>query len=209
MISVEIDERENLGDVRDQGHLKTCLSQATSLAHRQVQQLETPLSAEALHYFANDGDFDSGCSIPDIQKSLLDRGQPEESECDPFPIGNPNSWKPPTDVDFHKSDSEIIDFVVDAIKDSIRESNFPILGISLPENFYDPEPPWIISGGPTRGGKHAVVAIGLGNKNDDYAILIRNSWGIEWGDSGHAWIDSSFIESHLIGAFIITGGNGS
>jgi len=50
-------------------------------------------------------------------------------------------------------------------------------------------------------GGHAVVAVGY---NDNHkigkqkgALLIRNSWGKEWGDKGHGWLPYAYVEQGL------------
>ncbi len=50
-------------------------------------------------------------------------------------------------------------------------------------------------------GGHAVVAVGYDDKkkieNEMGAILIRNSWGEQWGDKGYGWLPYSYIISGL------------
>jgi C1A family cysteine protease len=56
-------------------------------------------------------------------------------------------------------------------------------------------------------GGHAVMAVGYdddlevkdiqGNKQSDGAILIRNSWGKEWGDGGYGWLPYQYIVSGM------------
>lgn len=50
-------------------------------------------------------------------------------------------------------------------------------------------------------GGHAVVAVGYddGKKvgKEKGALLIRNSWGTEWGDKGYGWLSYSYVESGL------------
>ena len=50
-------------------------------------------------------------------------------------------------------------------------------------------------------GGHAVVAVGYDDKKKigrkTGAILIRNSWGTEWGNDGYGWLPYTYIESGL------------
>lgn len=208
MLNVEIDRRGELGRVRDQGDLPICLAHATSTVHRRVQETGHPLSAETLHYHANGADWSSGCVVEDLRQALRDEGQPEDRHCEPID-GNLNSWSPPTDVQVYQSESKKKPPLPEIVEETIRASNLPILGISLPEGFYEPDPPWLISSGQIRGMPHAVAGIGLGHQEDGTAVLIRNSWGEDWADSGHAWLDASFLEKHLKAVLVLTEGDGA
>jgi len=50
-------------------------------------------------------------------------------------------------------------------------------------------------------GGHAVVAVGyddnkkIGNRKG--ALLIRNSWGTNWGEGGYGWLPYAYVESKL------------
>ncbi len=50
-------------------------------------------------------------------------------------------------------------------------------------------------------GGHAVVAVGYDDKKKigkhTGAILIRNSWGVKWGDGGYGWLPYEYITSGL------------
>ncbi|MGQ9689000.1 MAG: C1 family peptidase [Desulfobaccales bacterium] len=50
-------------------------------------------------------------------------------------------------------------------------------------------------------GGHAVVAVGYDDKKkigkDTGALLIRNSWGTEWGMAGYGWLPYSYVEAGL------------
>ena len=62
----------------------------------------------------------------------------------------------------------------------------------------------------TQGG-HAIVAVGydddkmiMNNKTGEAtegALLIRNSWGTEWGDAGYGWLPYKYVESGLASDF--------
>jgi C1A family cysteine protease len=91
-----------------------------------------------------------------------------------------------------------------SVKENLTEGHPAVLGISTTEHFYRKlAPPYVISADSNVRGSHAVTAVGYGSTQSDEFILIRNSWGMTWGDSGHAWLDSSFIERHLVLAFVV------
>ncbi len=83
-------------------------------------------------------------------------------------------------------------------------ATFPFWESPQPDAFYSPAPPWIMSPtGPIRG-LHAVVAVGIGTTQTTRSFLIRNSWGTEWADAGHAWLDDSFMSQHLRDVMVLT-----
>ena len=50
-------------------------------------------------------------------------------------------------------------------------------------------------------GGHAIVAVGYDDKKqigkEKGALLIRNSWGTEWGELGYGWLPYAYVESRL------------
>jgi len=44
-------------------------------------------------------------------------------------------------------------------------------------------------------GRHAMLIVGIRYVNGQRQFLIRNSWGKEWGDHGHAWVTEEYITS--------------
>lgn len=55
--------------------------------------------------------------------------------------------------------------------------------------------------GDNQVGGHAVLAVGYDDKkkigNDTGALLIRNSWGANWGERGYGWLPYSYVLSGL------------
>lgn len=200
-----LNHSENIGKVRDQGPYPTCLAHSASTVHRNVQELNEPLSAETLHYHATEANWSVGSTMDEIQEALERNGQPKDRHCDPLPDKNPGEWSPPEEAPIYRSKSDQKSASPPVVKDVIRRSTLPILGISLPERFYNPEPPWIISAGQPQG-RHAVVGLGIAKYEDETVVRIRNSWGKGWADSGHAWLDNSFLREHLQEVLILTRG---
>jgi len=52
-------------------------------------------------------------------------------------------------------------------------------------------------------GRHAVIAVGLGELNSAHCLLLRNSWGPGWGDLGHGWIHEDYLAPRLLIAGIM------
>jgi hypothetical protein len=43
-------------------------------------------------------------------------------------------------------------------------------------------------------GRHAMIITGVRRRNGRYEFLLRNSWGLGWGDDGHVWVDESYVD---------------
>ncbi len=62
---------------------------------------------------------------------------------------------------------------------------------------------------PERGdsleGGHAVLAVGYDDNKkvgkNKGALLIRNSWGVDWGDKGYGWLPYAYVEAGLADDF--------
>lgn len=203
-----VDLKKQTEEVRDQGTLPTCLSHAASTVHRAHRDHEERLSAETLHYHSNDGCLNSAVSLSQLQQTLRTKGQPEDRYCNPVASSGHGDWSPPTDVEYYRYDSKAKSSPIEFLKNIIREANFPILGITFPDQFYNPQAPWVISSGRTRGA-HAVVGVGLAEYKSEVIVLIQNSWGSEWGNQGFAYLDNSFLKTHLQEILILFAGDSS
>lgn len=204
---IAVNNKTHTGEVRDQGNLPTCLSYAASTAHRADQGYTRKLSAETLHYYANNCVLDSGICFDDIQDALPTDGQPPEEECDPVSRDNHNDWSPPSDVKHYKSGTQVETPASWEVKKVISQGGCPVLGITFPEQFYNPNKPWLISSGEPIG-RHAVVGVGITECQEHSAtnVMIQNSWGSEWGHNGYAYLTNDFLQNHLEEVLVINSG---
>lgn len=203
-IAVHIDLRPALGPVRDQGARPTCLSMATTVAHEHARGFDASLAPEYLHYFASAKGSTDGVLFPDVTRALKHPGQPVEADCPYYPGGLPPGWHPPKGVNLYRRESEPRTPDGNQIAALLDIGRVPVLGISVPQPFYSPIPPWVISpDGPIRG-RHAVAAVALGAAGATRCFLVRNSWGTAWGNAGHAWLDETFIAQHLRHLLVLT-----
>ena len=204
-VTLRVDVRPLLGPVRDQAERATCLAHASTTAHEHARRSAVALSPEYLHYFASAEDSSpEGIDFPSVSRALLNPGQPTETDCPYQDSEPPKTWAPPSGVTLYRRRSATSIQSPDEVEAMIEAGHTPVLGISTTEAFYEPTPPWLISAtGPVRG-LHAVVAVGLGTTYAMRCFLIRNSWGTDCADAGHAWLDDEFIDRHLRQVLVLT-----
>jgi len=97
------------------------------------------------------------------------------------------------------------DKTLEAVKQSLAAGLPAMFGFSTYSSF----PPMGDGKGeipfPTRGdafeGGHAVVAVGFDNQKkingDNGALLIRNSWGPDWGVEGYGWLPYRYVQAGM------------
>ena len=196
-ITVLVDRRKSLGPIRDQDARPTCLSFAGTSAHEHPRGSTMALSPEYLNYFKSIRDPEDGASFPELTRALQNPGQPSEADCPYRSNGLPPGWLPPPGVELYRRKSDLKDPTADEVETLLTAGHIPVLGISVTDGFFSPATPGLISpDGPIRGF-HAVVAVGLGTTDTSRCFLVRNSWGVEWGDNGHAWVGDAFLTRHL------------
>jgi len=80
-------------------------------------------------------------------------------------------------------------FKIQAVKKSLSENNPVVIGMLVPNSFYQATDVWM----PTEThlgdyGGHAMCVVGYDDNKAGGAFLVQNSWGVEWGNSGYIWI---------------------
>ena len=207
-VSAECDLRSLFGGARDQGERPTCLAFAASDAHAALRAGWKPLSCEYAFYHAQRRSGRSstvGARLPDMLDALRDDGQPRE-EGWPYLVtspANPTDWEPPEEVgEIYRRQGAVRPEDFDEIVSSIDEG-FPILVMMyLSLSFYIPGSGGLIAPqageGPDYALRHAVIAVGHGMAKAERVVLVRNSWGQDWGEGGYAWITESYLSPRLM-----------
>jgi aminopeptidase C len=45
---------------------------------------------------------------------------------------------------------------------------------------------------------HAVILSGTGARTGANFLLVRNSWGEDWGDAGYAWLSERYVRPRIL-----------
>lgn len=196
-VAIELDLRPALGPVRDQRELPTCLAFAVTAAHEHVLRSGVELSPGQLHLQAAEMQIGKGVSIESIRDALLAPGQALEADCPYDLVESKPDWLPVSGLPLFRRASETLSPTPRNLMSALESGHVPVLGISLPAAFLSPYAPWLVEPGDVVGGLHAVAGVGLGLHGSERCVLIRNSWGPEWGDAGHVWLSERFVARHL------------
>lgn len=199
------DLRNRFGTVRDQGPRPTCLAMSASDLHGCHHGAVT-LSAEYLFYQGirrmTSPDPQAGLTTGAVSAALISDGQPLEVVW-PYRPALPEPWSPPEALgQIWKGE---IRFRKETAKEVARilGTDMPlVLGLSLTTAFFNPDANGRLSvhqGDADTPHRHAVVGVGAARSPDgEDHVLVRNSWGANWGLNGHAWISVRYLEKRLL-----------
>jgi hypothetical protein len=197
---VETDLRNLLTDIRDQGPRPLCLAFAASDFNSVHNKLSYNLSVEYLAHYAyiKDGhkDFRLGLTTKSIIDVLYGEGQPSEKQF-PYDSSATSTRIPPNDIKpKHYSSATESSFCTDSIDEHLKNGEVIVACISLPRAFQTLTSPYILDAEIGEIGNHAVLVVGKAKGQCGTSFfLIRNSWGIGWGDNGHCWLSESFLKN--------------
>ena len=211
MITVVSDLRAEFPGVRDQGDRPTCLAFATSAANGAAHRVGEHLSVEYLYYKAVQHEGvgpDDGSCFPSTLKVLDRIGQPKEAEWPYAPHGpvDASTWVPPhISGTLYRNGSWLNGSGVGEVVSELTARRPVLIGMSISNAFLQPNEHGVVDRpeplDPAR--LHAVVAVGHGYLRHSTYVLVRNSWGAEWGQHGHAWLSGGYLGPRLMVAAVL------
>ena len=178
---------------------------AASDAHSATHKIDHGLSAEYLLFHGVQNmpgkDPASGLSFDAANLALKSAGQPHEQEW-PYQQVQPDPWLPPKVTQAWYGALQDPGTQFERIVEILKTGNAVVLGLRVVSGFRRAQsPPHVIDDAGTPGGRHAVVAVGTGQRSPSATedlVLIRNSWGGAWGSDGHAWLSAEYLRKHLV-----------
>jgi Papain family cysteine protease len=205
MVTVLKDLRGKFGHARDQGSRPTCLAFATSDVHAASRSLPfVPLSPEYLYFHAvqrsTPPDPSDGITLMAAASALKLDGQPIEEDwpyLDTLPSNA--SWKPPNGVSVFRQTLSSKAKSTAAVIKAIDSDSPVLLCLKISEAFYTPDSVGIVKfvKNDPDTGHHALIAVAHGLLGSDSMILVRNSWGEDWGLKGHGWLHLAYVSDRL------------
>lgn len=206
-----LDMRDQMPDVYDQGNLGSCTAHATSaIIHFLEIKEQKPKVFQparlAVYYntrvLEGTVNYDSGASIRNSIKSVVKWGFCDENLW-PYQISKfkrkPNQRVYKESLPNRVTQYETVDQDLNTLKTCLAAGNLFTFGFSVYDSFESDE---VSSTGimtmPHANenilGGHAITAVGY----DDHKqwFIIRNSWGHNWGDKGYFYMPYAFIQNH-------------
>jgi hypothetical protein len=212
-VARRVDLRSKLGTARSQGWRSTCLAFAISAAH-EVDLFDdidiTDTCEEYLHWASKQHDDPGpGTTFPAARDALANHGQPLEEvwPYEPDRDDENPGYQPPalahTAAPRWTPDFAAVPATPNSLKVEIDAGRAVVLGIPTWPDFDSPTAGRLLVPDLTDldGAYHAVTIIGYDETTAE--MLIRNSWGPDWGDDGTAWIALRFLDEHICEAWVL------
>jgi hypothetical protein len=209
-ITISVDLRALFGPARNQGARPTCLAFAASDAHAALRVGWVPLSCEYAFYQAQrrtGRSPNTGALMSSMLAALREDGQPEEKGWPYLPATPADRalWTPPSEVGMlFGRNSKTSVHSLDQVFQELDQRRPMIVLLMLSRAFYQRSSQGVIDPAadeiPERERRHAVVAVGHGTVDGQRSVLVRNSWGPSWGDTGYGWLTERFLGPRIYAA---------
>lgn len=204
-VTITKDLRSQFGPARDQHQRPTCIAFAVSDVHAAVNGFLDPLSCEYLYYYAvqrSGNNPNVGVSVNNICAAMSADGQPKESFW-PYLVKLPADlalWAPPANPSpIFKRNHQLISGSFDKAMALVQAGVPSVMIMTISDAFFAPMSDHTIdSSEPVDPARvHAVVIAGAGKKSGTEFLLVRSSWGDDWGQDGYAWVSESYVTPRI------------
>jgi C1A family cysteine protease len=213
------DFRDRLPKVWNQGTLGSCTAHAVGAAclYQDIYDDDRPIAVPSLLYIyymtrAIEGTIgiDAGATIRNAVKAVVKFGYPVE---DLWPYRINDFRRRPDDTVISSAfreriaSYERVDRDLSQMKEILSQGDPIVFGFTVHESIYgqDVEKTDVIPIPKKREkilGGHAVLACGYDDAKA--ALIIRNSWGKDWGEHGYGYLPYEYLENHKLSADIWT-----
>ena len=200
-----VDLRAKTSPVYDQYDLGACTAFAVGKGMREMLQIkrgekQVPLSALYLYYetrkLRDSVDLDSGATITDAMKAIATAGAAPDQL---WPYDTMVFDQKPTAAAYKAAKAFTLTTGVqlaglEDIKKVVAKGQPVVFGMKVYNTFRDIGADGKLAlpqNGDIYVGGHAVTVVGYDNKKK--ALIVRNSWGTEWGDKGYFYMPYAYV----------------
>lgn len=196
-----------LGDARDQGVRPTCIAFAVTASHEARRADGIELSSEYLFWASRQRDglpVDAGyTTVAGVREALKDAGQPADTDW-PYDEARTIStaYKPPrSPTTLFKRDSTEKPVSGQVLRTLLSHGLVPVIVIEVTEPDFQRAPNGRVPSGDSStalgGWLHAVSVVGCGQDSTTDCVVVRNSWGPDWGVGGYGVLTFDYLTLHL------------
>lgn len=211
------DLRDRQSPIKDQGRRGACVAFAATAGHEMLRADGEDLGEEFLHWAAKGRDglpvTAEGTTLAAAAAALADVGQPPESL---WPYDDRrDQWAPGYDPPDGVLDEAMrrrlrggraLPPTPAALRAALDEGLAVLLGIRLYATWYAPDAEGHIAlpnAGAVAFGGHAVLVVGYdaGDTGVPGHLIVRNSWGEDWGVGGYGYLPDTYVDAHGLQAW--------
>lgn len=206
-----VDHRPDQTPIRNQGNRDTCVGFAVSAAHEWMASADGSLSPEDAMWAGHSQGGRAGVEATSIHRALSGLAVHRHAREEAWPYGTP-PWpasRPVTAADPAQQRDlplwrELIPPDYSAVAGALDAELAVLLSLRV---VYEA---WHREGGQIDADSsevwregHAVLAVGVVDGDPTEPIIIKNSWGLNWGDAGYGFLTKRYFENFIKRAFVL------
>lgn len=213
MSATDRDHRCCQTPIRDQGDRQSCVGFAVSAAHEWMASNTIIRSPEDVLWAAHQAGGATHIEATSVENALTGLTTYRHASEAAWPYGNPR-WPAARPIIVNQPGNSVAipswrrlsAGAYDAVTSEIASGSAVVLTLRVvvsawcsPQGLIDAEP------GRKATGNHAVVAVGFtdGASNTDQHVIVKNSWGPDWGDEGYGYATRRYLDNYALLAHVL------
>jgi C1A family cysteine protease len=208
-----IDYRPHQSAVRNQGNRPTCVGFAVSAAHEWMAQDAIMRSPEDVIWAGHQEGGPAATQATSVRLALAGLQAHQHASEEAWPYGNP-PWPAPRPPAAMLTDNQrtlpvwrqLSAITFSTVQGELAQGNAVILTLRVVYTAWR-QPGGVIDADPGRRtpDNHAVLAVGIQTSADGATqrVIVKNSWGENWGNRGYGYVSRPYLETYGVRAHVL------